>query len=242
MGAHPKIRQPCALCGGEKPPGVGRIYCDACQENAQWKAARRTKARAVLRRGACDICGGKKEPGHGRRYCLRCKQAMRKRRRCMSCPAEVPYPQRKCQSCKAKAVLKKRAYEQERHRRNRAAGKYVNRKRRRKSIRERERQRIDRALRAEREGRTIKSRVDGLHVKTRMNQARHNVPIAPLLPYLRQQLVEMDVTVFGEIAHVRPHDISRMLEGHLTHVRFAQADRMAVALGLHVDLIYDEAA
>jgi hypothetical protein len=33
---------PCRRCGGEKPPGVGRLYCDACkeQELPVWQRAR----------------------------------------------------------------------------------------------------------------------------------------------------------------------------------------------------------
>lgn len=241
-GTHPP-RKPCPNCGAKKEPGRGRKYCDSCQESAQWKALRKRAVRANLKRHPCELCGGLKEKGHGRRVCKRCVAARRKPRKCMSCPAVIVPPARKCQSCKARANLKKREYEKERHRRNRAAGKFTTKKKRRPSIRERERQRIDYRLRAEREGRTVgKPRVNGLLVKTQENRRRHEVDVAPLLPHIRAYVADTGVSTLGELASIRPADITKMLDGALVHIRFAQADRLCIELGLHVDMVYMDGA
>lgn len=74
---------PCHHCGGEKPEGKGRRYCDACKAILYWpdgKTQRRNvpgrKFKAVAK--PCNRCGEPKVPPgeqqvRGQKYCAPCK-------------------------------------------------------------------------------------------------------------------------------------------------------------------------
>jgi hypothetical protein len=233
MGSHWKERKPCEKCGGTKRPGQGQRYCEDCYQAARWRAERRRSTRVVRDREPCQRCGGKKEPGHGRRFCERCLKVKHQTRRCRDCDIEIAFPKKLCELCKAVAVAKRRAYDIERHRLYRETHPTRPRVRPKATVADREDQRIRYRLRAEQAGRSV-----GPARVTPRSRERTEVPTAPLLPYLHKWLAEGSVTVLGEIAKVRPYDISRVAEGRITSIRLAQADKLCVALGLHFDNVY----
>lgn len=68
-------RRPCRGCGGEKLPGYGRAYCEAC--SAPEKAAARQREaherHKAKNRRPCVECRGPKPPGRSRWYCDECE-------------------------------------------------------------------------------------------------------------------------------------------------------------------------
>jgi len=224
----------CEKCGrAPKVPGQGQRFCVDCKAAAEWAAARKRQTRVVRDRRPCVICGGVKDPGKGRDFCLKCKAARRKVRRCMRCPAEIPFPKKLCESCKAESVRKRREYDIARHRRYREkhgdprVGKY-------KRKPDREGARMRHRLRAEREGRVIPP----VPVLPHNSGRAVRYPLAPLLPFMRQYIAERDITELSETGHVRCQTLQQMLDGTLTELRDFQADRLCMAMGLQMSNVY----
>lgn len=222
----------CDKCGrAPKVPGQGQRFCVDCKEAAAWARARKRQTRAVRERRPCIGCGGIKEPGHGRDYCKKCKAKRRKQRTCMSCPAQIDAPARKCERCRARAAEAKRAAERERHRRNRAQHPewYAAYRKRHK---DNQGARMRHRLRAEKAGRRIPP-------VAKIQYGRKTFfPVAPLIPFMRQYIAEHDITELGESAHVRPHTLQAVLDGHVDELRDFQADNLCIALGLQLSNVY----
>lgn len=224
----------CEKCNrAPKVPGQGQRYCADCKEAAEWARTRKRETRAVVTRRPCLMCGGVKEPGHGRDFCLKCKAKRRKKRTCMSCPAEIEAPARKCTRCRALAAEAKRQYERERHRRNRKLHPEWYAKRR-KRYKDNQGARMRHRLRAEKAGRPIAP----VSVLPHNNGGATYYPAAPLVPFMRQYVAEADVTVLGEAAHVRALTLTQVLNGEITELRDFQADRLCMAMGLQMSNVY----
>lgn len=61
----------CASCGGPKPRGRGRLYCDACVPTVAQRRQRHREATGTARQ-PCRRCGGLKPPGRRRHHCDEC--------------------------------------------------------------------------------------------------------------------------------------------------------------------------
>jgi predicted DNA-binding protein YlxM (UPF0122 family) len=67
-----KARKPCRGCGGPKPAGSGRAFCDACEALREKPVLKSPRPRHGERR-PCSRCQGPKPPGKGRQFCERCE-------------------------------------------------------------------------------------------------------------------------------------------------------------------------
>jgi hypothetical protein len=102
-GEAEKRRRACRGCGGPKPDGRARLYCDEC--NTPEKAAERrraaSRARVEAQRQPCQRCGGEKPPGVSRRFCDECRPGGgRTSTECPDCGGEKPWRKRYCDDCR----------------------------------------------------------------------------------------------------------------------------------------------
>jgi hypothetical protein len=103
-GEAEKRRRVCRGCGGPKPEGRARLYCDEC--NAPERVEERRRAASMARvegaRRPCARCGGPKPPGVSRRFCDDCRPGGgRSSTECPDCGGEKPWRKRYCDDCRA---------------------------------------------------------------------------------------------------------------------------------------------
>lgn len=234
--------KPCEACGGPKPVGRGRRMCDDCREVRHWATKTRQKVR---RRKRCGRCGGPKGPGRQRRLCDRCRREIEERRVrvCVTCqtrPVRGPLA-RLCHECNAAArerdLIRNRARNRE-YRRQRAAARKAS-----PNPNQAGNSRMWLRLRREREGRPLPV----LSVEEYTGRYGHGygqatrLPAAPLVPLIRRALhseTELELAYRAEVSERRVREI---LSGKEL-VSLVTADRLCVALGVALSLVYQEAA
>lgn len=231
---RPSQSKPCEKCGGVKRPGQGQRYCQECYELAVWRAETKEKGRRLMSRQPCIDCGGRKEPGHGKRLCAKCKAKRRIPRYCR-CGVQIEPPKRLCPACKLEAIAKRRDYDRARHRLYRQTHRI---KRKPLTLAERQNVRINYRLRRERNGQGPARKPPGPW----RPGARDHVPVDPLLPFLRERAVNEPIGAFAEDAGVRPNTVEAVLRGETPTILLASADRLCVALGLTLSLLYPDVA
>jgi hypothetical protein len=230
----------CRVCGGPRPPR--KQMCEECSRNADW---RRSKRDVIKRRQPCEGCGGPKGPGARRRYCDRCR-AERERsgaRMCERCQIRPPrYARAKlCLRCHALAQKRRLSYRNRWNRRVRANGRtYPSDATRAKAT---ETWRLYDRMRRDREGRPRKP-IDPEVYAERYGRGYGRielVPAAPLTPLVRRALTrESEIELAGR-AGISDKRIREIVGGQ-GNIALVTADKLCVALGYTLSLVYPEAA
>jgi hypothetical protein len=230
----------CIKCGGPKPEGRGRRLCDECRELGRWAA--RTRHRATKRK-ACTRCGGPKGPGRYRHLCDRCRyedeHRVRVCERCQTRPPRAPLT-RLCHECKAAAherdLIRNRKRNREYRRVHGRTPHAVN-------PRKAENARMRARLQAEREGRPLPA-LTPEEYRARFGTGfggAERLPAEPLVPLVQRALESETETGLARRARVADKRVREILSGK-SNISLVTADRLCVALGSTLALVYDEAA
>jgi DNA-binding Xre family transcriptional regulator len=232
-------RRRCRVCGGPRAPQ--KQLCDECRQSAKW---RHNRLGVIKRRQPCEGCGGPKGPGARRRYCDRCREKRAAPRMCERCGIEPPrYARAKlCLLCHARAKARNRHHHNHLNREARARGSVYpsDRARRAKAA---EAHRLADRMRRERQGRP-RPPVDAALYAVRYGKGYGRVavvPAAPLLPFVVYALAHETEAELAERTGISPKRIQDMLNG-APNIALVTADKLCVALGYTLSLVYPEAA
>lgn len=207
-------------------------------------------------------CGDPKPHGSGRRLCDACATPATPVVRCAGCGVELPSARRRrCDACKATAHRAKIERSQRwnlahpetmraAHARYRARHPdriRVAQRRWTSAVaadparleRLRETKRLGARLRAERNGRPLPPVAPERYANP---SYKWKVPAGPLREQLREQVSLGEHAALAADAGVSERLLYRLLHENLEHISVVAADRIAIALGLHLDLLYDEEA
>lgn len=260
----------CRRCGRAKTVGkgigaTGIPTCHACTARHKREEAVDYHLRAHPTQ-PCSRCGGPKPRGKGRRLCDTC---LHPPRRCEGCGAEVPARHKVCAACKRarkressrrwnaahpEKVAKARREWVERH-----PDRYQHAQR---AWYERlkadpvayadylELRRMDHRLRAERDGRPLPPVPEHRYPAVATRWSLDPEPLRQLvLEYLAQdegdngdRVRPYTAETLGRAAGVSARLIYRLLHEPDKRISVVAADRLAVALGTHLDLLYEPVA
>lgn len=247
-------RAPCADCGGEKLPGRGYRLCQECLDLQKWRSLKRKEIRQKKdNQRNCVVCK-RLIRDKGRKYCQSCREK-RAERMCMSCGVNPPRGMWKkyCPSCYYDSLIlrRERCNENQRIRRSdpvwREQEQVKDRIRRAKRSKE-AKQRVLESGRINYRLKNDSARVVSMETYKRKYsyQPRHSrLPLAPLLPYLRNQippesLLNSDgkLKELADLSGVDSSFIRRCLKEQQPTLRLADADRMCIAMDLMLCDVY----
>lgn len=257
-GAGQRSVRRCRQCGRAKDCprlicATGHPTCRACAAANRREGKRKANRR---RNRPCSDCGGPKQPGVGRRYCDACL-ARRHQRRC-KCGAAIGPRRRTCDTCKRERKRKANLLWNMQHREaaNAAQRRYYHRHpERARAATQRwyahvrqdpeawarllESHRMGARLRAERNGHALPPVPEHRYPGPSKRGALDPAPVRKLV---REWMAAGGLlTELADVARVSERLLGRLLGEEQPGISLMAADRIVVALGLHLDLIYEEA-
>jgi hypothetical protein len=228
---HQVSTKRCFRCGG--PCAPQKILCAECKELAEWK--RRTRHRS--KRKPCVDCGGPKPPGQRRRVCDRCLKKRAEVPRCRCCGVR-PVRQKFANLC---VECKREAEQRLRERRRARNAEYRKQRKVKRGPADPETHRMGNRLRAEQAGRWIEPVAPEVYARrygTGRGARQPHLPADPLLPLLADVF---DPGAIAEAAGLSDSFVERIIHGRIKAVAVPDADRLCIALGLPLTLVYPDA-
>lgn len=241
-------------CGGPKPKGIGKRYCDECRELQDWAFKQR---RAHHPPRACKKCGEHTVKGRSWQYCEKCRTAKPLCQRCREVPIRRPKA-RLCESCKAKSILQKADYSRMKQREYRAdpvkrakmkakAKRYELKNRNNKTVRAKraETARINYRLRNHSKPLSEEKYLKGAG----RYSGRTKISTGPLVPFMEEWIEQNPVQAngyttpsvyeLGRLSGVNDKKIRWILDGRTTSISESDADKLCVAMSTTLNWVYD---